>query len=269
MVKSRPSLETKSTDCYIAGDSRSPKGCGTHGASMFEPPSTGPSRCSVSRPPSSTPSSARRPATNSADSQDPRSTTVTPSTSVAKSSFWLLPLVALLVLIPTLSQALDEAPPSSLRLLLVSGEQAEPQPIPNGATLPRSAEVVFEVFAQSGVDYLYLLQQQGDGLQVLLPTNGLVWMRPSGTSRVAPRAPDASAEEAASSTWSADQTGELEFILVAAKAPRDVPSDGRISSLERFLLPPPFVRGPAASPATVLARRSVLWLEDDPDANVR
>jgi hypothetical protein len=135
----------------------------------------------------------------------------------------------------------------------------------DGGTLPRSAEVVFEVRARSGGDYLYLLQRRGEGLHVLLPGNGLVWMKPSGLSRVAPRAPEASATEEASRTWNADQTGELEFILVAATAPRDIPSDGHIPSLELFLMPPPFVHGAAAEAATVLARSRVLWLEDDPD----
>lgn len=172
---------------------------------------------------------------------------------------------ALILCAPTEALSAPDAPESTLRLLLVSDAEDEFQKVLDGGTLPRSAEVVFEVNARSGGDYLYLLQGRGDGLHVLFPGNGLVWMKPSGTSMVAPRAPEASATGEASRTWNADQTGALEFILVAATAPRDIPSDGHIPSLELFLLPPPFVRGAAAEAASVLARRHVLWLEDDPE----
>jgi len=181
---------------------------------------------------------------------------------VARRTFFGL-AAALLLYAPTGALPAPETPVSTLRLLQISTTQDEPQVVLDGGTLPRSAEVVFEVSARSGGDYLYLLQRRGDGLHVLLPGNGLVWMKPPGLSRVAPRAPEASATEEASSTWNADQTGELEFILVAATAPRDIPSDGHIPSLELFLMSPPFVRGAAAEPATVLARSHVLWLEDD------
>jgi hypothetical protein len=172
---------------------------------------------------------------------------------------------ALLLYAPTGALAAPETPESTLRLLQVNDAQDEPQVVLDGGTLPRSAEVIFEVSARSGGDYLYLLQRRAEGLHVLLPGNGLVWMKPSGLSRVAPRAPEASATGEASKTWNADQTGELEFILVAATAPRDIPSDGHIPSLQLFLMPPPFVRGAVAETATVLARSRVLWLEDDPD----
>lgn len=177
----------------------------------------------------------------------------------------LIPLLAILLGAPLPSSAAPEEPQSSLRLLQVIEGLDRPQPVTNGASLPRSAEVVFEVTAEDGADYLYLLERRNDEVHVLLPESGLVWMRPKTTSLATPRAPEATATEALARSWNADRTGELEFLLVAAVVPRDVPSDGSVPSLEQFLLPPPFVRGPAATPARVVARAQVNWLERDPD----
>jgi hypothetical protein len=176
-----------------------------------------------------------------------------------------IPLLGFLFGAPLPTSAAPDEPQSSLRLLQIIDGLELPQPVANGGSLPRSAEVVFEVRAEQGADYLYLLERRSDGVHVLLPESGLVWMRPKTTSLATPRAPEATATEALARSWNADRTGELEFLLVAATAPRDVPSDSRVPSVEQFLLPPPFVRGAAATPATVLATARISWLERDPD----
>jgi len=166
---------------------------------------------------------------------------------------------------PIASSASPEEPQSSLRLLQVINGLQQLRPVNSGDSLPRSAEVIFEVRAEEGADYLYLLERRNDEVHVLLPESGLAWMRPSATSLATPRAPEATATEVMASSWNADRTGELEFLLVAATVPRDVPSDSRVRSVEQFLLPPPFVSGPAADQGKILARTRVNWLEEDPD----
>jgi len=173
-----------------------------------------------------------------------------------------LSLFAAFLLSDTTLASEDRVEESSLHLVRVDGEQAEQ--LKSGATIPRSAEVAFDVRAHEGGDYLYLIQRRDKDLRILMPATGLGWLKPKGTSRVVPLGPHASSASPVSSGWNADQTGLLEFILVASVSPRDVPSDSRIESLERFLLPPPFVRGELARPAEVIARFRVNWLEDDP-----
>jgi hypothetical protein len=154
--------------------------------------------------------------------------------------------------------------PEESSLQVVRLDKDQPEPLESGATIPRSAEVAFDVRAHGEGDYLYLIQRREDDIRILMPATGLGWLKPESTSRVVPIGPHASSASPASPGWNADQTGLLEFLLVASVSPRDVPSDSRIESLERFLLPPPFVRGELARPARVIASFRVNWLEQDP-----
>ena len=175
---------------------------------------------------------------------------------------WLFASVCLLLTFLPFAAAEEASPDeSSLRLLRVDEPGGEKQAVKEGGTLPRAAQVVFEVNARTGGDYLYLLQQRGDELRILLPAAGLGWVKAEGAESVVPPAPDARDPGTAATSWTADHTGALNFILVAAQSPRAVPSDGHLDSLERFLLPPPYVTGAAAAPAQVIARTSVEWLE--------
>lgn len=171
-----------------------------------------------------------------------------------------------LLLLPLLgagtSKSADSPAPEPLSLLRLDTASGETQLVAKGESLPRSAEVIFEVHVTEG-DYLYLLQTNSRGLEILLPATGLVWMRPDGPTRVIPLGPNARPGDAAPQAWNSDQSGATEFVLVSAAAPRDVPSDARVASLELFLLPPPYVKGPAAAPARVLARFPVTWLDSD------
>jgi len=158
----------------------------------------------------------------------------------------------------------DEPEPSGneLQLILLDEATGKTRPVAEGATLPRSAGVVFAVDGGKN-DYLYLLQQGSRGLEVLYPPTGLIWMHPGQASRVVPFGPNTRPEDEPETSWNADQSGTAEFILVSAPSPRDVPSDGRVHSLDRFLKPPPYVRGPAAGPAEVVSRVTATWLDSD------
>jgi len=142
-------------------------------------------------------------------------------------------------------------------LTILSGDDS----IATGATVERSTEIVFG-YEASGADYLYLLQRGGGSLTVLYPPSGLAWLNAdAGTGRVTPSDPSSRPEDAALPAWNPEHSGELEFILVAAPAPRDVAPDAQTSSVETFLLPPPYVTGPAAGMAVVLDRVTVTFAD--------
>ncbi len=134
-------------------------------------------------------------------------------------------------------------------------------PVADGAMLDRGAMVAFVAEAR-GASYLYLLLLPPDGdVTVLLPYTGLTWIAREGPMRVSPRPPSARAEDEVASSWNPESGGKLEFVLIAAPAPRDVPQDSRTPTLEGFLLPPAHVEGPQAGPAVVLDRLVVNFAE--------
>lgn len=133
--------------------------------------------------------------------------------------------------------------------------------VADGATVERGAEVAFTAKVE-GASYLYLLQIPPQGhATVLLPLTGLAWIATEGTMRVAPRPPSARADDELAASWNPDTGGRLEFVLIAAPAPRDVPQDSRTPTLQGFLLPPAHVEGPQAGPAVVLDRLVVTFDE--------
>ncbi len=155
----------------------------------------------------------------------------------------------------------EVSPETSLRLIDVTNESSPLQPLADGSEVPSSTRAYFEVRTPSDGGYLYLLQKSAGSLQVLSPATGLVWMnRPGETMRVVPSTGQTNNAGEQPTSWSPEQSGELEFILVIAPAPRDVPSDTRVTTLDEFLAPPPFVRGPLAAPAQVLSRLTLVWL---------
>lgn len=142
---------------------------------------------------------------------------------------------------------------------MVVAEDGSDAAVSDGATVDRGARVAFTAKVE-GATYLYLLQIPADGhATVLLPMIGLAWIAQEGTLRVAPRPPSARAEDEVTSSWNPDSGGRLEFVLVAAPAPRDVPPDSCPLTLEGFLLPPAHVEGPQAGPAVVLDRLVVTF----------
>jgi len=155
----------------------------------------------------------------------------------------------------------ESGPKSSLRVIDVTNESRPPRALSDGSEVPASTRAYFEVRAPSTSGYLYLLQKSAGSLQVLSPATGLVWMnRPGEAMRVVPSTSQTNDDQEPPRSWSPEQTGQLEFILVSAPAPRDVPSDTRVTTLEEFLAPPPFVRGPLATPGRVLSRLTLVWL---------
>ena len=162
------------------------------------------------------------------------------------------------------TQVVRGAEPSteaSLQLIDVTEESSPPRALSDGSEVPGLTRAYFEVRIPSNGGYLYLLQKSAGSLQVLSPATGLVWMnRPGETMRVVPSTGQKNDDGEQPTSWSPEQSGELEFILVRAPAPRDVPSDTRVTTLDEFLAPPPFVRGPLAAPAQVLSRLTLVWL---------
>ena len=154
----------------------------------------------------------------------------------------------------------EPPPETSLRLIDVTDESSPPRSLSNGSKVPNSTRAYFEVRTPTEEGYLYLLQRSAGSLQILSPATGLVWMnRPGETMRVVPSTGQTNEAGEEPTSWSPEQSGELEFILVIAPAPRDVPSDTRVTTLDEFLAPPPFVRGPLAAPAQVLSRLTLVW----------
>jgi len=162
-------------------------------------------------------------------------------------------------------QTRQATPRSQLRLVRTDLSTDSSVKVPPNTSLPRSAEIYFEVETHWKGSYLYLLQKSGGTLQILSPATGLVWLnRPQEIVRVVPRGSNEDAQSPAGLSWNADQTGALDFILVGTEAPRDVPSDSQVSSLERFLAPPPFLKGPLTQPGVVLETVRVVWQAEDP-----
>ena len=152
------------------------------------------------------------------------------------------------------------APTGELGMVAVAEDGTE-TPVADGATVARGTSVLFVAEVQ-GASYLYLLlvPPQGDAT-VLLPMTGVAWMAREGPVRASPQPPSARAEDDHATTWNPESGGRLEFVLVAAPAPRDVPQDSRTPSLDAFLLPPAHVEGPQAGPAVVLDRLVVTFAE--------
>ena len=139
---------------------------------------------------------------------------------------------------------------------------SEGKPIEDGSVVDRGQEVMFRVESH-GAPYLYLLRKSNeDALEVLWPPTGLIWMATADSQTIIPQAPSIRAGDEHSPSWNPEGSGPSKFLLVGAGAPRDVPQDGRTASLERFLLPPAFVKGPTARAAVVLAQTSVTWAQD-------
>jgi hypothetical protein len=150
------------------------------------------------------------------------------------------------------------APTGELGMVIVSKDGAETR-VSDGQTVDRGAEAAFTVQAD-GASYLYLLQIPKDGdATVLLPLTGLTWIASEGTMRVIPQPSSARPEDDLLSVWKPESDGRLEFVLIAAPAPRDVPQDSRTPTLESFLLPPAHIEGPQAGPAVVLDRMVVTF----------
>jgi len=159
---------------------------------------------------------------------------------------------------PTLAEDRGPETQGSLTVLASDGKTIE-----DGSIVDRGQEVMFRVETR-GTPYLYLLRKSNEeALEVLWPPTGLIWMATPEAQTIIPQAPSIRAGDEHSPSWNPESAGPSEFLLVGAGAPRDVPQDGRTASLERFLLPPAFVRGPAARAAVVLARTSVTWEQDE------
>ena len=179
------------------------------------------------------------------------------------SSTFVACLLATLLAMGSAQIVRGAAPPTeaSLQLIDVTDESSPPRALSDGSKVPGFTRVYFEVRVPSQGGYLYLLQKSAGSLQVLRPATGLVWMnRPGETMRVVPSSGQTNDDGDQPASWSPEQSGELEFILVRAPAPRDVPSDTRVTTLDEFLAPPPFVRGPLAAPAKILSRLTLVWL---------
>ena len=158
----------------------------------------------------------------------------------------------------------DDAPPfaptGELGMVIVAEDGTE-TPVADGATIDATAQVVFTAEVQ-GASYLYLLLDPSDGdATVLMPHTGLTWMARPGRMRVSPQPPSARPEDEVADRWTPDSGGRLEFVLIAAPAPRDSPQDSRTPTVEGFLLPPAHVEGPQAGPAVVLDRLVVTFGE--------
>jgi hypothetical protein len=145
-------------------------------------------------------------------------------------------------------------------LTVIAGGQL----LEDNATVASGTEIVFG-YDVSGADYLYLLQRGGgETLTLLYPASGLAWLSAeSGVGQVTPADPNARFGDEPVAPWSPQQGGELEFILIASPTPRDVASDAKTSEAV-FLLPPPYVKGPAAGVAKVLDRVTITFADDEP-----
>lgn len=161
------------------------------------------------------------------------------------------------VALPALAAGPGFAPRGTLGVVAMQdGGEAGVQ---DGEALPPGAGVVFDAEVD-GASYLYLLLvREGEDATILWPPNAQVWMRRPGKMRVVPQPPTARPDDVPAETWTPEQGGPAEFVLVASPAPRATAQDSRTPSLEAFLLPPPYVRGPLAGHAVVLARMKVTF----------
>jgi hypothetical protein len=162
---------------------------------------------------------------------------------------------ALGVLIPT-----PGAHAAELAVVQVVGGKAG-RTLTSARPVPAEAQVRFEVKAEPGA-YLTLLQRTPHSLRVLRPGTGDVWVS-AGEEVVVPRggSDDPGAEQPAS--WTAEQRGDVEFLLVQTSSPRGVPADSWLDDLDDFLAPPPWVAGPAAAPGTIVAQVKLHWDEGE------
>jgi hypothetical protein len=129
-----------------------------------------------------------------------------------------------------------------------------------GETLDRGAWVRFVTETEAGL-YLYLLQTTDRGTNVVWPATGDVWVSRAGTRPLVPRPPHHRDEAEPLPGWNGDTDGPATYSLIAAPSPRAVPADSWVRSLDEFLLGPPFLAGPAAAKAEVLATFEVSWGE--------
>lgn len=134
---------------------------------------------------------------------------------------------------------------------------ADPAPAfaPTGSfeLVPRDGGYVIDA-QTSGADYLYLLRVGEEGVQVLYPPNGDVWMAAEGgRETVVPQPPSAQPDDDPLPTWSPGAGPPPGLILVATPTPRDT-APSQSFTLETFLAGPPYVTGPVAAPGVVLDR---------------
>ncbi len=131
-------------------------------------------------------------------------------------------------------------------------------PVTPGQHLAPDDQLVFDVSGPPGA-YLYLLEQGGGTLSVLHPRAG--WVNPASDTvkRVVPQPTWTTDQDELLPGWTPLSVGPLEYLLVAAPTPRGASADQRLEGgLEQILAPPPFIKGPAGAPATVVARLSVV-----------
>ena len=150
------------------------------------------------------------------------------------------------------SAAPSEAPTGQLVVTTLSGRTLVP-----GQRITPEDQLVFDLTGPEGA-YLYLLEQGGGTLSVLHPPSGWITPGTGQQKRVVPQPTWMTEEDEALPGWTPQSVGTVEYILVGAPVPRGSSSDQRLQGgLEQILAPPPYVKGPAGSRATVLARLAI------------
>lgn|GEM_PF-5598566 len=165
-------------------------------------------------------------------------------------------VVALLLLVPSLALA----GPASLSLERVDEAGEAIGPVEDAATLGRGDQVRFVTETDPGL-YLYLLQTTARGTNVVWPGTGDVWVSRAGRRTLIPRPPNHRDETAPLTGWNGEEDGAAEYFLVSAPTPRAVPADSWVPSVDEFLLGPPWLTGPAAAKAAIIAKTRVSWGE--------
>lgn len=169
----------------------------------------------------------------------------------------------LLLLIAGFAPAHASEPAGSLQLELVDAAGAPIRTLTDGEVVDRGALIRFVVEVQDG-SYLTLLQRNNRGVAAIHPSTGLVWMAPEGVETLVPQPPFVTDEERQVG-YNGEDDGAAEYLLVVAPAPRPVPSGSFLDELDTFLAGAPYVTGPAAEPAVVVASARMVWGEEQVD----
>ena len=149
-------------------------------------------------------------------------------------------------------------PTGTLTITTTSGRA-----LADGVRLEPDELLVFEATG-SGQRYLYLIEAAPGSLALIHPPVGSVLPSTEAPSRFVPQPTWLTEEDEERPGWKPEVGGAIEYVLISSPAPRDAPSDARLRSLEQLLLPPPYLAGPSAEPAVVVARRK-LQREDEPE----